>query len=267
MIKVNDYKLNPTIFPDKTSQVWNLPSNLLVDPIIVITWDFDHEGEFIHIAQLVELLRKYESKIGYRREIRLYIPYMPYARQDKEISNETTFAGVVFSKLLDNLDVDEISSVDVHNPKIFERLINFRNLSVDYMISDIIKAEKIDIVVFPDQGARYRYEEYIKRWCPNVKILHCVKVRDQETGKIEKLEIVGVATFSSGEYFRYLVCDDIIDGARTPIMVAQELNLSPTDYLIGYFSHCLCTKGTDIVKDAGYLKLYDYKGLYKRFTT
>ena len=265
MIKVNDYKLNPTIFPDKTSQVWNLPSNLLVDPIIVITWDFDHEGEFIHIAQLVELLRKYESKIGYRREIRLYIPYMPYARQDKEISNETTFAGLVFAKLLDNLDVDEITSVDVHNPKIFECLTNFRNLSVDHMISDIIKAEKIDIVVFPDKGARSRYEEDIKKWCPSVKILHCIKIRDQSTGNIEKLEIVGVATFSSGENFRYLVADDICDGGASPIRTAQGLNLQPNDYLIGYFSHCLCTKGTDIIRDAGYSKLYDYRGLFKDF--
>lgn len=33
MITINDYQLNPTIFQDKTSQVWNLPNNILLDPI------------------------------------------------------------------------------------------------------------------------------------------------------------------------------------------------------------------------------------------
>jgi ribose-phosphate pyrophosphokinase len=247
-----------------------LPNNILLDPIIVITWNFEYEGEFIHVAQLVDLLRKYEDKIGDRRKIRLYIPYMPYARQDKPICNDSTFAGVVFSELLDNLDVDEISSVDVHNPKIFEWLRNFRNSSVDYMISDIIKAEKIDVVVFPDKSARYRYEKDIKKWCPSVQILHGEKIRNQATGNIEKLEIVGSMSWtlgkSSGKYFRYLVVDDIFDGGASPTKAAQGLNLSHNDYLVGYFSHCLCTKGLDVAKNAGYSKLYDYRGLFYDFT-
>ena len=246
-----------------------MPNNILLDPITVITWNFEYEGEFIHVAQLVNLLRKYEDQIRDRRKIRLYIPYMPYARQDKPICNDSTFAGVVFSELLDNLDVDEISSVDVHNPKIFECLGNFVNSPVDYIINDIIKNEKIDIVVFPDKSARIRYEEGVRQQFPHIDILHGEKVRNQATGNIEKLEIVGSMFWtlgkSSGKYFRYLVADDICDGGASPIRTAQGLNLQPNDYLIGYFSHCLCTKGTDIIRDAGYSKLYDYRGLFKDF--
>lgn len=246
-----------------------MPNELLLDPIIVITWNFEHEGEFFHLIQLIDLLRSNDHNIVNGREIRMYIPYMPYARQDKQVSNDATFAGLTFAELLSMLNVNEISTVDVHNPKIYKGLVNFKNYPVDYIINDIIKNEKINIVVFPDKSARTRYETDVIKCFPNIEILHGEKVRNQATGNIESLSLVGSMSWalgkSVGKPFRYLVVDDICDGGASPIRTAQGLNLQPNDYLIGYFSHCLCTKGTDIIREAGYSKLYDYRGLFKDF--
>jgi ribose-phosphate pyrophosphokinase len=266
MIRINDYILNPTIFPDKTSQVWKLPNHLLSDSIIVIEWAFESESEFLHIVQALDLLRSFDHKLENGRKIRLYIPYMPYARQDKERCNESTFAGLTFVELLNLLNVNEISTVDVHNPKIYENLKGFKNYTCESIIKDIIRYENINVVVFPDKGAKDRYWKFIPE---DMIVIHGEKVRDQSTGDINSLRLSGDARWvygrAKGLNFRYLVLDDIFDGGASPVRTALCLNLSLKDYLVGYFSHCLCTKGTDIIKNAGYKKLYDYRGLFIDF--
>lgn len=262
MIKVNSHTINVTRFPDKTSQVWNLPEPLLRDPIIVIQWAFEAEEELIHVAQVVDLFRKYDDELSESRTIELYMPYMPYARQDKGVSNSTTFAGRTFSKFLMMLDVNLVTSVDVHNPELFQGLGNFLNLSPQDQIIHVIEKEQADVVVFPDEGAKRRYSDQIAH-AYDLPVIFGTKVRDQATGEIVGFDFVGDRPeVNSDKSLTYLVCDDIIDGGATPIRVARELNLRPQDRLIGFFSHCLCTKGTEIIKEAGYSKLYNYQGFY-----
>ena len=96
MIKLNGHLVTPTIFPDKTSQVWKIPKSHFNKKENVITWEFENEGEFMHLAQLKVLLDidYFSSKVV------LDMPYLPYARQDKDITNESTFALYPFALLL-----------------------------------------------------------------------------------------------------------------------------------------------------------------------
>lgn len=95
-IKTKDkiYNVNVTIFPDKTSQVWKLDPEILEEENVEIIWRFDHEGELFQLQQLRDLLYSYHVWPS------LYIEYLPYARQDKRISNETTWALSSFAQLL-----------------------------------------------------------------------------------------------------------------------------------------------------------------------
>ena len=102
MIILNKHKIEPTYFPDKTSQIWNLPVSILDLKKFEILWEFSSESEFFHLAQLKELLDSYGGRTV------LKISYLPYARQDKEISNNTTFALRPFCNLLNSLKFDEI---------------------------------------------------------------------------------------------------------------------------------------------------------------
>lgn len=57
MILVNGKPLNVTLFPDGTSQVWKVSQLDIPDTNWVhVTWNFDHEGEFMHLAQLKLLI-------------------------------------------------------------------------------------------------------------------------------------------------------------------------------------------------------------------
>ena len=84
MINVNGIILNITTFSDKTTQVWKLTN---LKNSLHVVWDFENESEIIHLAQLKDLADA--SGIDFST---LLISYLPYARQDKEVSNETTFA-------------------------------------------------------------------------------------------------------------------------------------------------------------------------------
>src|SRR5689334_7783330 len=108
MIKLNGNEITPTIFPDGTSQVWKLypkPKNL----VNVVEWKFENEAEFLHLAQLKHLIDSFGGKCF------LEISYLPYARQDKETSNETTFALNPFSDLLNSLNFEGVSIFDPHS--------------------------------------------------------------------------------------------------------------------------------------------------------
>lgn len=85
MIYLNGHEVDTTIFPDKTSQVWKLPDDLLETVYknneAQVTWDFESESEFLWLAQLKTLLDTYTKNVN------LSIPYLPYGRQDKRVEN------------------------------------------------------------------------------------------------------------------------------------------------------------------------------------
>jgi len=158
MIYLNDIAIVPTIFPDRTSQVWKLKT--LSGRV---RWEFQGENEFMHLAQLSELLEKPKK---------LYMPYLPYARQDKDISNEKTFAFRVFAKLLNSLDFDEVSSLDPHSAVPSGLIKNFEALSAHSYIEKAIHACGASVVCYPDKGALDKYG-----YLPH-KFIHAEKTRD-----------------------------------------------------------------------------------------
>lgn len=52
MLTVNGHKIEPTRFPDGTTQVWKLPENILDAKLLKIDWRYEREDEFFSLAQL-----------------------------------------------------------------------------------------------------------------------------------------------------------------------------------------------------------------------
>ncbi len=235
MIKVNGHVVKPTVFPDGTSQVWHLPKHVFkeYDVINRMEWWFESEAELMHLAQLVTLMRQHGGVNT------LFMPYFPYARQDKEVDNDTTFALYTFLDLLRTLNFYSIGSVDVHFdfPGEIMPCENYRPKWVDYMSGDY------DTVIFPDKGAARRYS-WIKH--PNVVIGE--KIRDQATGKITHYETVGTPTGTA------LVIDDLCDGGATFSILAQSVSRR-VETLDLYVTHGIFSRGINIL-------LEDYDHVY-----
>jgi ribose-phosphate pyrophosphokinase len=238
MLYLNGVPVNVTIFPDKTSQVWKLDEeNFKVAS--EVRWDFESEGEFLQLAQLKELL-DYEMV----KFVKLHISFLPYARQDKEVSNDATFALTTFSKLLNSLNFSEVIFDDVHSPKALKLIKNSKSIIPDF---DSIASELEANVCFPDKGASFRY-----RTIHDYVILD--KERDQETGA---LTMKPLEQQLNG---KYLIVDDLCDGGGTFILAAKELYRAGASEVHLYTTHGLYTKGIDCLREAGIKRIFNIKG-------
>lgn len=248
MIKIGEYKIEATIFPDGTSQVWKLDENLVkhieeVDSIEVF-WKFDSESELFHICQLSQLIREINPTIW----IVLNMPFMPYARQDKVVSNDLSFSLNTFLKIVRQF-IDNVRVYDVHSNSLLKGY--FPNYIED-LPTEIIKKNlsdgNIDLICYPDRGAKDRYSG-------TIDFNYCVlnKVRDQSTGNITGIEILKNKESIYGS--NVLIVDDICDGGRTFIEASKLLYQNGAKCVDLFVSHGIFSKGLEVLKESGIQKI------------
>jgi ribose-phosphate pyrophosphokinase len=250
MIKISKDYIIPTIFPDKTSQVWKIDTSILNDKSNVIKWDFEHESEFLYLAQIKMLIKELKPEA----DIILQVPYFPYARQDHKISNQSTFALRSFCLLLKSLNFTSIFTYDLHSNIAFEYLDNLTNVYPNQAIKDAISKFKPDVIVFPDKGAQMRYAHRFT--LPHISI-H--KERDQLTGYLTIKGIINNDNIIlSGK--KCLIVDDLCDGGGTFILAAQELFNADVKEVGLYTTHGIYSKGVQILKDNLISRVFNLNG-------
>jgi len=244
--------IKPTIFPDKTSQVWKIGDfEKYNDERVVISWYWEEESELIWVNQLICLLYQNNASV-----YELYIPYLPYGRQDKGITNETTFAKEVFLEILLKEHVLNLTTLDAHS--------HHRAISQYDSFTLINKAYRLSgarAVVFPDKGAYDRYSKLLA-WTEDIIVLD--KVRNQLTGKIESICVnKEYSTISSDMPIKLLIIDDISDYGGTfkqAAKVLRELYPNIVDISL-YVTHFLGHGGVDSFTEAGISKIFTSNSL------
>jgi ribose-phosphate pyrophosphokinase len=245
MIQLNGTRILPTVFPDKTSQIWKINPNLF-RPNSYIQWDFEDEAELIQITQLTFLLQTQKC------EVSLEMPYLPYARQDKPISNDHTFALHAFAAIIQSLKFKTISVLDAHSD-LFINLTGAINIYPSYYIDQTIEQTKAQIVGLPDHGALSRYQ---------------FKARQTFVGKKERDPSTGNLIYLGGDGASVdkkivLIVDDICDGGMTFILFSKILyNLGAKEVHL-YTTHGIYSKGTQVLLDAGIKRIFNYRGEVK----
>jgi len=246
MIKLNGSIILPTIFPDKTSQIWkvHVPNR---GPAIEIEWDFESEDEFMHVAQLKHLVSS-ESN----RPVCLYLPYLPYGRQDKMVSSNATFALRTFANLINSLEFDHVSCFDPHSDVASSSLNNFSAVYPNHEIINAAYRCGATLFCYPDFGALNKYTRVMHEH----PFIHGKKIRDQSSGVITHYDLVGDP---SGQ--NVLIVDDICDGGATFIFLVKALLLRGATEVNLYVSHGIFSKGTDILKQAGIKNIFTKDGI------
>jgi ribose-phosphate pyrophosphokinase len=244
MIYLNDQLIVPTLFPDGTSQTWKLPESLLKSHKYDVEWVFSHEGELMHLAQLKDLLDNY----GITTNLRL--KYLPYARQDKEVSNTTTFALKTFAFLLNQLRFEMVTIVDPHSHVALELIDNSVSVYPSDEIHQIGLMLGTALVVYPDKGAVTKYTKVY----PFMHI-YGEKVRDQLTGNITSYKLIGNAKNRN-----VLIVDDICDGGMTFKLLAKELYDAGAKEVNLFVTHGIFSKGLKTLKEAGIKRIFTADG-------
>ena len=225
MIKLNGVEVNPTIFPDGTSQVWQLTDDYSLHGSNVIRWDFESESELIHVIQLHDLIA-----LGFGHKVELLMPYLPYARQDKSYCNNETFALRTFAQILNSCHFETVTSYDAHSETAGLLIDRFINVPPNLSFTD-----EYGLVCFPDAGAMKRYAGSVSK-----PVFYADKVRDQETGWITHYKIV--SDFQPTDH-DIIVVDDLCDGGMTFNILADDLHEIGVGRLDLYVTHGLFSKG------------------------
>jgi ribose-phosphate pyrophosphokinase len=246
VIKVNSVVIKPTIFPDGTSQVWKIPESLR-RRFVHVDWHFDHEGEIMHLAQLKRLLDFWGVDAALR------IPFLPYARQDKEISNGTTFALQPFAEIINLLNFVKVEILDPHSHEALKLINNAVKVAPLNFISYAMKKSGADKLCFPDAGAFDRYPILFEK---DEIVIGC-KIRNTSTGKILGYEMQGQVNCEGKSI---LIIDDICDGGATFVACAKELYRLNAKMVHLYVTHGIFSKGLKPLHDAGIEKIFTKDG-------
>lgn len=247
MITLNGQPLPVTLFPDRTSQVWKLPEEILTRTNYAhVVWKFESEGEFLHVAQLKDLL----DARGIAATLRL--TYLPYGRQDKALSNNATFALTTFARLLNSLRFYEVVIHDPHSSMALHLINNSRPQYPKAQIKQVLADCEIDMVCYPDAGALEKYSNTYELDRP---VIHGEKVRDQSTGNILSYQLVG-----DPKDRNVLIVDDICDGGMTFKLLARDLLAKGARSVVLFVTHGIFSKGTRTLFETGIKRVFTADG-------
>jgi ribose-phosphate pyrophosphokinase len=159
---------------------------------------------------------------GYKR-IKLQLPYVPYARQDRVMVEGEALGIKVFADLLNSCNFEEVEIWDPHSDVTTALINNVIVVPQEKLLpKDFYKKEKFPcVLVCPDAGARKKILK-VAAELENDQVIFADKVRDPATGKITgtKVDFSGVTIEATTPF---LIVDDICERGGTFIGIAAAI--------------------------------------------
>ena len=179
-IKANLVKSEVRIFPDGESKI-TLSGNISKRKSIVVQSIYPPVDT--NLVQALSLISKAKEISS---EVIAVIPYMGYARQDREFLPGEIVTMKVLANLFKGVGASKIIAVDIHSKMGLKHFtIKSKNVTA---IPDLVKyfkklSLKNPLVVSPDQGGKNRAKEFAKKF--ESEYISLEKKRDRKTGKIQ----------------------------------------------------------------------------------
>lgn len=225
---------------------------------IRIKWNFDSDAEFIRVAFITDAIR---NKLG-NVDLELFVPYFPYARQDRVCNEGEAFSLRVAADFIKNIGFKSITVVDPHS-SVLQGMFPagvLRVITQKEIVNQLLPYNlgKNITLVAPDEGSYKKidaiYKEINNEFPDhNWSVIHCYKQRNLKTG-----EIIGFDTIEPIDSYLdvndFVVFDDICDGGRTFIELAKQFEVvrNKGSKLHLCVTHGIFSKGVDVLYEAGY---------------
>jgi ribose-phosphate pyrophosphokinase len=168
--------------------------------------------------------------------INLFLPYIPYARQDRICDNGESFSLKVFADYLNNLCFNKVTVVDPHS-LVSEALIeNVKVISqLEVFINwDKLKREMLKGYVFvaPDAGSNKKTSE-LASFFQHKNFIRADKLRNLSTGEIK--ETIVYCDDLQGQ--DVMISDDLCEKGGTFLALAKELKKKNAGKIALYVTH------------------------------
>jgi ribose-phosphate pyrophosphokinase len=180
------------------------------------------------------------------------IPYMGYARQDREFLPGEIVTMKVLGKLFKGAGASEVIAVDIHSLIGFKHFaIKTKNLTA---IPDLVQyfkklSLKNPLIVSPDQGGKKRAQEFAQEFGSEYIALE--KKRDRKTGKVQiqtkNVDVVGRDL---------ILVDDMISTGGSIVKATQFLKKQKCNRVYVACTHALLMNDAgNKIKKAGVTKI------------
>lgn len=227
------------VYGSRVDQVKIIPDNIL--------GRYDLSVDIITAVQMINRFK----------DVELCLPYLPMSREDRIMDDDGHVSSFGKDTLLNQLfrGVKRITTYDMHSNTPESNIID---ISPKPEIDKTIEDFDPDIIIFPDKGAKGRYDYGLISDCV---VGYANKSRTKDGLEIHDTTVIicggdAVCDFASwtgciGEGYndiKVLVIDDICDGGATFIKLAEYLKEQCTTVKLNmalHVSHGIFSKGLD----------------------
>lgn len=179
------------------------------------------------------------------KDISLFLPFVPYARQDRVMVQGESLSIRVFAKLLNIQNYESVTIFDPHSDVTPALINNCKILNNHKFAKMALGAFAPDnyVIVSPDSGAFKKVFKVCEAIGYDGRVALCNKVRALTSGQIEHLSF-DVEDFDNRDV---VIIDDICDGGATFIALAKELKNRGAGKIHLIISHGIFSKEFEIL--------------------
>lgn len=230
------------VFPDGESKITfgRIPKNSIV--LVVQSTYPPVDTNLLQALSIISQVRKVSSKIY------AIIPYMGYARQDRQFLSGEVVTMSIIAKMIQAAGAKKVVTVDIHSKTALNHFkIPKENVSAIPELAKYFKKMKLKnaLVVSPDMGGSLRAKKFASLL--NIDFIALKKSRNRNTGKVQihssKADVRGKDL---------ILVDDIISTGGSIIKAAQFLKRQKCKRLFVACTHGLFVEDAEKkIKKAG----------------
>jgi len=230
------------VFPDGESKITfgRIPKNSIV--LVVQSTYPPVDTNLLQALSIISQVRKVSSKIY------AIIPYMGYARQDRQFLSGEVVTMSIIAKMVQAAGAKKVVAVDIHSKTALNHFkIPKENVSAIPELAKYFKKMKLKnaLVVSPDMGGSLRAKKFAGLL--NIDFIALKKSRNRNTGKVQ------IHSFKANVRGKDLILvDDIISTGSSIIKAAQFLKRQKCERLFVACTHGLLVEDAEKkIKKAG----------------
>jgi ribose-phosphate pyrophosphokinase len=250
-LKIRSHTCKPLVktFPGGESLI-RIPDDFLTglagnETSVTISLNFESNSDLIDLMMLVDAVRR----AGRRKiEIDLFMPYLPYARQDRVCNLGESLSVKVVADLINSLGFRTVLCRDIHSDVgvvLINNLVHFDLKTVGKDLESVGLGPNSGVVlVSPDAGSNKKVFDFAK--VHGYKdVVRADKVRDIPTGKLKEFVLYADQYKEHGNR-DFLILDDICDGGGTFLGLADKIREVTSGRIFLYVTHGIFSLGAEV---------------------
>lgn len=200
---------------------------------VTIETQLKNESYIMELFLATDALRRSGAK-----DIFLLAPYIPYSRQDRVMVPGEPLSIKVFAQMLNAQNYAAVYTLDNHSGVTTALIDRCIEIDMSRMIGRfILQSSYISVFIAPDAGAAKKVQALSRHF--NMPIVQASKVRNTADGTIRGVQVHSLSLHEK----HCLIVDDICDGGRTFIELAEALKLKGASSITLYVSHGIFSQG------------------------